>query len=317
MALPARHQDSVKYAVTPNTPANERIVKAHRLNEIVPPLGARVDLYPRRRVRVPCHKTTMDGFERHFPGRGRRTRVFVGKRRQHIAARPNNRESAFRQEPDKTTKRESPPIWEGQKIVQRQRRRIPGTTNRVSREDRRAVPRVILAIGDAQREQPAGPQQGARRVQRRARIRELIEGVPDDDRVQWFFYGEGFERSRRGAKAEAVDKRDRALVHVESLEGEAGVTSGGKERSRVAAHLETARRHTGQFTQQPQLPIVRALLTVVDPPKRLAIERGLPVDPLERGGALGGISIERAAFDALYEANRRRLRENRAVVQAA
>ena len=176
--------------------------------------------------------------------------------------------------------------------------------------------RIRLAIGNPNGDCPTGVQQSPRGHGGRARVGELLEGIPDRDRVE--SPARDIVKLADGdAKSHPTRERGRVRVDVQTFERPASVTSGGEERPYIAPDLEPRSTSSVSLLETPSLRAVRLPLVLVEGPEGRVVRHLARIRLDELLGALAWVAIDEGALPALRQAQRWTLREGDAVRQRA
>ena len=148
-----------------------------------------------------------------------------------------------------------------------------------------------------------------------ARVRELIEAVPECDGVEASGVGHVIDRSRGHIEAERACERVSGRIHIDAGEGPVIVTRNAQERTDVAADLQPVSGLAGEAGEAGSLCGVARALVVEEGVQRIGIGCLIAIELDEGVGALPRIAKQQGAGIAACDRERRSLRERDAVVE--
>ena len=144
-------------------------------------------------------------------------------------------------------------------------------------------------------------------------IGELIERVPDRDRVEPAFAIEALEIAVVHGESHRSSERIDVRVHVEPLELPPRIARGRQESAHVAADLQPRAASRQVRSHATRLRAVHAPLCIEQSPQHGVREMLDGVRLAHVSATLRGIAIDQAAAAALHHAPRRWLRKRNAV----
>src|SRR6185312_6427004 len=151
----------------------------------------------------------------------------------------------------------------------------------------------------------------------RARLGELIEGVPDRDRIEPPAPVEGDQVAIVHRQAERTSKVVHGGVHVDSFDGEAFVARGAQKRADVAPDLESGSAASDRSAKPRRLRAYRAQLRVVKCAQQIGRDVVARVDLRQLVRPFHRIAVDETALSAANDLEGGTLGEGHAIEQAA
>ena len=216
---------------------------------------------------------------------------------------PNISEAGVIEKTRERRSRESVAIGESEQVVVDENSARQGGERTAKRTPKDGI---RLSVGNANGDCPPGIQQSPRGPGGRARVGELLEGIPDHDRIE-SPARDIVELADGDAKSHSTRKGSRVRVDVQPFERPASVPSGGEERPYVAPDLEPRATSSVSALETPNLRAVRLPLGLVEGPKGGVLRHLARVRLDQLLGALARVAIDERALPALRQAQRRSL----------
>ena len=171
---------------------------------------------------------------------------------------------------------------------------------------------VCIPIRHAKGKHPARGEQFPGGEHRRARIGELLKGVPDRDGIE-SSSGDVIELANRHAKSHSTGELGGPRVDVEPFEGPPGVVRRAQEGADVAPDFESRASSTKRLLEAARLCLIRAPLICVKRAKSRLVRHLARIAFHELDGAFPRVAVNQRTAPALGETKRRCLRERDAV----